>query len=216
MLPWHVKVQTAPAVTPISYAEAALQIRDPDSQPDVERRIAAATAQIDGPDGWLGRALVTQTLDLTIDWGFPQVIYLPCPPLQSVTSVTYTDADGDTQTLAADQYRVLTDREPGMIVPAHGVTWPATRWQRGAVTVRYVAGYGLAAAVPQDIREWLMVEVGDSYDVRAGVIVGTSAMAVPHHRHAIDKYVVRLPAGANDVCNPSVDSYYRLPFWPYP
>lgn len=105
------------------------------------------------------RALVTQTWDMYLDQFPAWEMGIPKPPLQSVTSITYVDTDGTTQTLAADQYRVDLKSEPARITPAFGVVWPTTRWQTNAVTVRFVCGYGLAADVPAGIKNWMLVRI---------------------------------------------------------
>lgn len=118
------------------------------------------------------RALVTQTWDLFLD-AFPAwEIGIPKPPLQSVTSITYVDTDGVTQTLAADQYQVDIKSEPARIVPAFGVVWPVTRWQPNAVTVRFVCGYGVAASVPAGIKNWMLVRIKQMYDNRDATVPG--------------------------------------------
>lgn len=99
-------------------------------------------------------------------------IILPRPPLASVTSVTYVDGSGTTQTLASNQYQVDTRRTPGRISPAYGVSWPDTRWQPNAVIVRYVAGYASAAAVPDDLKQVLLLACGMLYENREEVIEG--------------------------------------------
>lgn len=118
------------------------------------------------------RALVTQTWDLFLD-AFPAwEIGIPKPPLQSVTSITYVDNDGVTQTLATDQYQVDIKSEPARIVPAFGVVWPVTRWQPNAVTVRFVCGYGAAAAVPAGIKNWMLVRIKQMYENREATMLG--------------------------------------------
>ena len=118
------------------------------------------------------RALVTQTWDLCLD-AFPAwEIGIPKPPLQSVTSITYVDTNGVTQTLPADQYMVDIKSEPARIVPAFGVVWPVTRWQPNAVTVRFVCGYGVAAAVPAGIKNWMLVRIKQMYENREATMVG--------------------------------------------
>jgi len=126
------------------------------------------------------RALVTQTWDLKLD-AFPchGVIHVPKPSLQSVTHITYVDADGATQTLAADQYLVDTASEPARITPAYGAVWPTPRGQTGAVTVRFVAGYGLAAAVPDGIKLWMKVRIKHFYDNPGPVHVGAAVAEFP-------------------------------------
>ena len=144
----------------------------------------AVTAHLDGPDGILGRALISQGWELRLA-AFPQRIdriygdrriELPLPPLQSVTKIKYVDPDGATQTLADELYTVLTDNgsEPGAVIPAYGTTWPATRCQPDAVTVTFVAGYGgTPADVPAAISAASLLLIEDLYANRSAKEVGT-------------------------------------------
>lgn len=125
------------------------------------------------------RALVTQTWDLVLD-RFPcWTINIPKPTLQSVTSITYVDPDGVTQTLATDQYRVDSSSAPGRITPAYGVVWPSTRGITGAVTIRFVCGYGAAAVVPDGIKVWMLLRIKHFYDNKGAVVVGTITSEFP-------------------------------------
>lgn len=146
--------------------------------------LTAARLHVEGRDGWLNRALVTQTWDLFLD-RFPCAIVLPLPPLQSVTSVTYLDNTGASQTLATNQYRVDTARVPARITPAYGVTWPNTYGVPNAVTVRFVAGYGAPAAVPGPIRLGLTMLAAHFYEHREPVLVGTIQARLPFHVEAL-------------------------------
>jgi hypothetical protein len=65
---------------------------------------------------------------------------LPMPPLASVTSIVYLDANGASTTLATIVYKVLTDAEPGVIALKHGQDWPTVYDEAGSVVVTYVAG----------------------------------------------------------------------------
>lgn len=106
--------------------------------------IAAATEQVDGPGGWVGRAFGVQTLEYRAD-GFPcDEIELPCPPVVSLTSITYLDAAGASQTVDLDD--VELDQMTGVVRLLSG-TWPTTICSPASLKVRYVAGYdGTAVA----------------------------------------------------------------------
>ena len=133
----------------------------------------------------LGRYLVTQTVDAKFDafpcsytsWREnPPRYAILLPPLQSVTSITYVDIDGVTQTLAADQYLVDAASKPARIEPSYGNAWPSTREQANAVTVRFVAGYGAASAVPACIKQWMALRIKTLYDNRQQLTVGGGGM----------------------------------------
>jgi len=122
---------------------------------------------------------VTQTLDYYLDQFPGWELHVPTPPLQSVSEITYVDSDGVTQTLAADQYAVDIESQPGRITPAYGLVWPVTRWQQNAVKVRFVAGYGASSAVPDGIKQWMLLRIKHAYDQRDPVNVGNIVTEFP-------------------------------------
>jgi uncharacterized phiE125 gp8 family phage protein len=107
-------------------------------------------------------------------------ILVPRPPLISVSSITYVDGNGTTQTLSAAAYKVDTDSEPGRITPAYGYCWPTTRAEINAIAITYVAGYATRAAVPASIKQAMLLLIGHWYENReaVGQVGGTVAMAV--------------------------------------
>lgn len=98
-------------------------------------------------------------------------IWLPFAPLQSVETLKYIATDGTLTTLSSALYKVDTVSEPGRITPAYGQTWPATRNEASAVEINFTAGYGLAAAVPQAIKNWILMRVGSLYEFREEVAI---------------------------------------------
>lgn len=160
---------TGPTTEPVTLAEvkAHLRVSIPDDDGLIAGYVLAARRYA---EGYTRRAFNTQTWDYTIDYCWPWVkrdcyltrqITLPLPPLQSVTSITYVDTDGNSQTLASDQYVVKTDDTSGVIVPAYAVTWPDIRWQLSAATVRFVAGW---TQIPDEIRTAIMLHVEILHD----------------------------------------------------
>lgn len=140
-----------PAVEPLTAEEvkARLSIGSEVSDEVLDALIAAARQQIDGADGWLGRAFISQTWRGTLD-GFPcSEIGIPLPPLQDILSVQHTDGDGMTQELDPAEYQIVQGRR-AYIIPAFGKSWPATRCTRDAVTIEFIAGYG---DDPEDVPE---------------------------------------------------------------
>ena len=161
-------VFTPPASEPITLAEAKMQCRvDHDDEDELFVMLISAVRQ--HAETMLRRSLITQTLDAYFDY-FPCEIGLQ--PLQSVTAITYVDTAGITQTLVADQYIVDAVSQPARITPTYGVSWPATRAQINAVKVRFVAGYGLPAAVPQCIKNWMLIRVATLFESRQQIIIG--------------------------------------------
>jgi Phage gp6-like head-tail connector protein len=105
-------------------------------------------------------------------------IFLDHCPVQTVDSITYTDGDGNAQTLSPSLYKLDTITEPCRIVPAYGTTWPATRNEINAVSVSYTTGYGNASAVPDPIKGWMLLRIGAMYENREEIVVGSRLASV--------------------------------------
>lgn len=204
----YIEVVTAPSVVAVTLAEAQAHLRldvsgSPESHPDdayVERLIEAATAEVDGKDGWLGRALRPQTLRLNLDQ-FPGAsgrIRLPYPPLIEVVSIKYTDQDGVEQTIASDLWRAIAHPMVPFVEPAYGEIWPIARGDTGAVRVTWRCGYSddgspEGAAVPERAKQWILLRVATLYETRQDVIVG-APIAKPDIADALLDQL-RVPAG---------------------
>jgi uncharacterized phiE125 gp8 family phage protein len=165
-------VATAPAEEPVTVAEVKTQARISGSASDTELAAMIKAAR-QYAEAELGRWIITQTIDAYFD-SFPE--YFLLPPLQSVTSITYVDSNGDTQTLDSSLYRVDSKSIPARISVASGVSWPSTDDVTNAVTVRFVAGYGSASAVPECIKQWIKIRVDHYYDNRGANVVGSSVV----------------------------------------
>lgn len=174
---------TPPALEPVSLEEAKAHLRVDGDDEDV--LIAnLITAAREWAEAYTDRAFITQTWDATFDDGFPACVELYHPPLIGVTSVTYVDGFGVSQTLAADQYRVDAPAGPkpfpGRVSRAYGVSWPSTQPVNDAVSIRYQAGYGGAAEdVPAAIRSALLLLIGELYKTREDTVTGTIISSVP-------------------------------------
>lgn len=116
-------------------------------------------------ENFCNRWFVERTADYALT-RFPcgREFRLPGGRLKSVTSVKYYDTAEAEATFSADDYQVRTMDEPGSIVLSHGASWPSTtlRPAEGVIT-RFVAGYGNAAAVPQDIKNAVLLYVTHLY-----------------------------------------------------
>lgn len=165
-----VVVITPPEFALVSLEEAKVHLRvDHDDDNDyIEGLVETATNMIDGPAGWLGRALITQTLEWRGD-EFPSChdIRLPYPPIAAIVSVKYDDDDGAEQTISSGDYRLVGQPSIPRLALAYGSTWPSTRWQNEAVRIRYTAGYGATVdSVPAPIRQAVLLMVSELYENR--------------------------------------------------
>ncbi|MBU1567713.1 MAG: hypothetical protein KJ630_19075 [Proteobacteria bacterium] len=163
---------TAAAVLPVTVAEVEAQVRETLSTAEsalVTTYIGAVTAK---GEAILKRSIITQTWKVELD-DFPDSISLPMGPVQSVTSVTYLDDDGDRQTLAETVYQFVNDQDRPRIILAYDQEWESCRVQPGSIVVTYVAGYGLAVSVPAAIKAWILVNVATLYNNRESIVVGS-------------------------------------------
>lgn len=172
---------TPPAIEPISRDEAKKQVEVPSGSDHhdnhIDRLITTARQTLEDR---LNRQLITATWDLHLDsfplWSgetqnaaTPIPINIPRSPLQSVTSITYTDTSGNTQTVATSVYKVLSSREPGQIWLKFGQIWPIARFEPDVITVRFVAGYGLTqVSVPQKFKQPMLLMISDWFENRMG------------------------------------------------
>lgn len=165
---------TAPVAEPITTADAKAHLRVDSTDDDtyIDSIIKASRRWIEHT---YGLALVTQTWDGSLD-AFPWdgVIQIPKRPLVSVTSITYYDDDLSTSTVfSSANYQVDTVKRPPRIVLKSGSSWPTDSLRLSSgVVVRFVAGYGAASAVPEDIEHAIKLLVGQLYAHREPEITG--------------------------------------------
>lgn len=189
---YSIKRTTDAATEPITTAEAKTHLREDGSAQDtyIDTLIKTARQQC---ETFQRRSYITQTWTMKLP-GFPTsyrpdnwfttgnddfAIHLPFPPAISVTSITYLDTDGTSQTLATSVYQLDTYSEPGRIYLKHNQSWPSTRDIDEAVTVVYTAGYGAASDVPATIKHAMKLLVGWMYEYREANISGTIIDQVP-------------------------------------
>lgn len=127
----------------------------------------AAMAMLDGRDGYLRRAICTQSWR----WSLPEFplgdeLHFLFPPLRSVTSVQYYDGDGVLQTYDASKYRVHSDAYVGYLKLVNGSAWPATIERDDAVQLTFECGYGAPADVPAPIKHAALIRCGALYATR--------------------------------------------------
>jgi uncharacterized phiE125 gp8 family phage protein len=161
------KTAPATALVDLTAAKAHLRVSHTADDTLLGSLITVATDMLDGPDGYLRRALVNQSwYAYCRDFPTGDRWHIPLPPLQSVAAVTYTDRDGVSRTVSTSIYRVITPAgRAGYIERVDGEVWPADVADRDdAVRVEFVAGYGAAATdVPAPIRHAMLLLIGELY-----------------------------------------------------
>ncbi len=170
----RVRVITPPApVVTWEDADAHLKLGgDEAEKPYVEGLIAAATAHIDGPDGWLGRAIGVQTLEARfggLEHG--SEIRLPYPELIELVSAKYLDAANVEQNAAIEAFYTH-----GASLASVDGLWPWTghSLRHEAIRVRYKAGY--QNDIPAPVRVAILMMVGDMHRNRTSTQPGNQSV----------------------------------------
>jgi uncharacterized phiE125 gp8 family phage protein len=187
------KLVTPPATRPLTLTEVKLHLRvDPGNTDDdlIELILRAAVAHNDGPEGFLGRALIDQTWDLYLDEFPVGAIEIPLPPLIEVVGVFYNDSAGDEQEWGAANYTVDNANEPGRVLIAGSGSWPTISTDANAVRIRFRAGYldtssPPVANVPSDIKAGLLLYIGALYANREETVIGQTVAKLPWGAEAL-------------------------------
>lgn len=175
MSEWNrLKLITPAESTAVSLAEAKRHLRVLHDEDDdvISLAIEAATASIEGPNG-IGICLMPQSWRLSLDH-FPCEINIPLGPVTAITSISYTDADGDPATVSS--WRTDFDSQPTKVRPARDTAWPSIVCEPGAVRVLFVAGY---ADVPADLKWALLFTIGHFYENRESVTTDLKTVELP-------------------------------------
>lgn len=173
---------TAPTSEPVTLSEAKAHLRVDFDEDDalIRNLIVAAT---DWVEGQTKRALITQTWDYSIDWGWPYrnampYIRLPLNPVASVTSITYVDGNSPNPTLTTAEYEVTLRQHGSFIVPAYGVSWDTPRSVPSAIVVRFVAG---ESSAPQPLKQAILILIAHWYEKREPTLggIGVATVEIP-------------------------------------
>ncbi|TXH19317.1 MAG: hypothetical protein E6R03_00720 [Hyphomicrobiaceae bacterium] len=173
------KVVTARTLQPFSLAEAKEHLRVIDGDDDfyiqwLIERVATIAEQI------TRRSLYTTTWKL-IDDCFPtREIFLPNPPLQSVTHIKYYDFNEVQRTIDSSEYQVDIISEPGRVVPAPSLTWPQTAPGRiNSVEIQFVTGWERRHEIPDALKQAMLYHLSYAYDVREPMVAGMGSTELP-------------------------------------
>ena len=165
------RVSVPPTVEPVSVAELKEHARIDHGHEDARLASLITTARL-MVEKDTRRKLCTQTVILSLDY-LPSYLVPDILPIQSISGITYYDANNTLQTLAAATYEADLYAEPILIRPAFGQTWPTTYDRFGAVLVTMVAGYGAASAVPEDAKQAILLLASHWVENREAVLTGT-------------------------------------------
>lgn len=183
-----------PVVT-LDEAKAHLRVFHDDDDDYIQALVDAAVGQLDGADGWLNRALGSQSWVFSLErfpwyygqygyhdgqraaYGRPQRIYIPLAPLISVDAVEYVASDETTKQLTNFRVFGAGSTQPGYIMPALDTSWPSTICDTETVRITFTAGYANAAAIPSGIKHAIKLMVGHWFENREAVTINLKGLA---------------------------------------
>lgn len=154
---WYpAKITTSPESEPVTLAEAKRHVRV-DSTDDDDYLTSLISVARNHVEKYCGAYLATQTVEMKAeDWR--DMAHLPVYPVQSITTIAYTDTNGDAQTLADTVYEL----RDAAVVLKYGQIWPAI--QAGSlITLTAVVG---ATSMQPAVKHAIQVRIGDLYETR--------------------------------------------------
>ncbi len=184
---WSLELVTQAQGDVLTLQEAKKQCRvDDDFTDDDDYLRALLIAVRDWAEGETGKTFLTQTYTLHLDrFPYGRRIYLPRPPLQSVSSVLFRDINGNTQTLATSAYAVVGARTTpdqhapcGYILPAYSTFWPVTYPMPDTVQITYIGGFTSVESIPQRVKQAMLIMLADLYENRERIVTGASTMTL--------------------------------------
>lgn len=160
-------VTTNPTIEPITVTELKDYARiDGNSEDSILSSIIISARML--VENFLNRALIEQVITLQMDYWPTRTLYLPRPPLLSITSITILDESDVETTYSSSNYYTVTNSPVGTITIKENCSIPinTTRWNQG-IKVVYKAGYGSTANyIPQAIKEGVKVWAAMIYENR--------------------------------------------------
>lgn len=169
-----------PVEEPLTIDEAKLHLRVDGTDEDAHI-MNLITAAREEAERVTHRSFITQSWRRYLDcWPATSMIPLQRAPLQSVTSVKYTDEDGAQTTLATSSYLVSANgNERGEIRFKRSFSYPSVTLQEvDAIEVEFVAGYGDPSDVPQLFKQAMLLMIGHWYENREEVVITPGVVAV--------------------------------------
>ena len=169
---------TAPALEPVTLADAKAQLRL-DTDDDDQLLTAAIVAARVHVEALTRRLLIEQGWRVYLDqWPRKRIVRLTPAPLISVDAVTVYDAEGDPTVVSEDDYEVDAVAVPGRLVLS-GLAPVVVGKAVNGIEIDVTAGYGPSSVdVPAPLRQATMMLVAHWYEHR-GAVGHDMAGAIP-------------------------------------
>lgn len=130
------------AIISLDDAKALMRVTGSNEDPVITMLLDASQAEIEPPDGWVGRAFGTQKWRMTFSgcnlWPHSRV-ELPFPPVQQVDQIQIRTCGGDVAPFT--DFDVVKEAQQTFVQPASGSFWPRADDGVDAVTIDFTCGY---------------------------------------------------------------------------
>jgi uncharacterized phiE125 gp8 family phage protein len=167
---WYPATVTAAATEVVTIAQARQQARtETDTTLDAEltRLITVARSFV---ERYCGIRIGAQTIVAKCD-SFTDFAHLPDGPVTSLTSISYIDTAGATQTLAPSVYELRADDLDGVVVLKFNQTWPAIQYG-SRITVTAATG---SDTPPAEVVQAMLLLIGDWFNSHETMMEGRIA-----------------------------------------
>lgn len=157
----------APGFEPVTLAQAKAQLRiavaNTDHDDYLTRLIQHSRELVEHDTSLI---VATGTFSVTAR-NFPKTdwIELPLRPVTAITSVTYKDTAGASQTFDAANYSLSNAHAMPRVLLTYNVSWPTTRGYEDDVTITFVAGHASASVVPEVIKQAVLLEIMRQFEM---------------------------------------------------
>jgi len=163
-------IKTASTFEPVSLQEAKDRLRVSNSEED-----DLITSMIQGATKWaehnLNWKLCTQTWTYYLDCWPGDIIRMPYPPLQTLTSIKYYNGSNVLTALVEDtDYRVDSNSYPARIEVING--WPSLYDRLNPIEIEFICGFENPSDIDQDIKDALFLRIADLYEHRQNSYAG--------------------------------------------
>lgn len=101
------------------------------------------------------------------EWPIEDIV-LTRRPVISISSITYVDVTGTTQTLSTSIYELDTYRVNPSIRLKYDQIWPTHRGHENDITITAVCGHATAAAIPALAKQACLLTVAREFTERTG------------------------------------------------
>jgi uncharacterized phiE125 gp8 family phage protein len=181
---WYPTTISAPGTEPVTSAQAKEQCGVTSSETAFDtkltRLITVARAHV---EAYCGARFGSRSATMLCD-SFADLARLPEAPVSAVTSITYVDTAGVTQTLSTDVYELRGEGLEAAIVLKYEQSWPSFR-PGSRITVTATVGY---STQPEDVVHAMLLHIADMFGERESVQAATfstmDALLCNHRRGA--------------------------------